>query len=676
MRLIQFEITDFQCVRDSNSVPVGDITCLLGPNEAGKTALLRALYRLNPYNDRDGNFDVVEDYPRADLEEYEYAIETGTRSPATVARASLTLDADDLNTIYQLFGPDVLTSPVLAISKGYDNTRTFALDINEQKAFEFFLQRAIRETGSAPALQQSRSFADFHDAGQGLSPAEDAREFFSIAAQVTEQGLDRYLYLTYLRPRLPRFVYFDEFYQLRGFANLDALKQRMDTGRLEPSDYPMLGLLKLARLNIDQLLNPGRTQFLINKLDGASFHLNRQIFKYWSQNQNLQMRFDVRPGQPQDPEGARSGTNIWASVLDSRHSVATSLGARSRGFVWFFSFLAWYSELRNSDQPVILLLDEPGHSLHPRAQMDLIRFFEDELRPHHQLIYTTHSPFMVDRDHPDQLRFVESHIVDNPDAARSEQGTKVFSGLDDASADALLPVQGLSVELPQVQAPAPPPPPRAEPPAPQVAPPQVPAVSTSQHVLLVEDIADLLYIRALSLISRDTGRQGLGAGWTIVPVGGVENVPSYLAQDHDRAGATAALFGFRVQDTDLFNAFRARGVLAEDHVSTYVDFVGQPEAGIEDMFEPEFYVNLVNAAYRNVISQPIDLGTLNTSPVRLRDRVMDHFRLHPLPNMLYSHRRPARLLADNVDKLKGEISSQALNRFGLLFAWLDSMSPA
>ena len=37
----------------------------------------------------------------------------------------------------------------------------------------------------------------------------------------------------------------------------------------------------------------------------------------------------------------RSGTNIWAEVYDALHMVTTELGTRSRGFVWFFSFLAW-----------------------------------------------------------------------------------------------------------------------------------------------------------------------------------------------------------------------------------------------------------------------------------------------------------------------------------------------
>lgn len=84
--------------------------------------------------------------------------------------------------------------------------------------------------------------------------------------------------------------------------------------------------------------------------------------------------------------------------------VTTELATRSRGFVWFFSFLAWYGDVQREKQNVIILLDEPGTSLHGKAQADLLRYFEEELVPNHQLIYTTHSPFMVDSTRFDRVR--------------------------------------------------------------------------------------------------------------------------------------------------------------------------------------------------------------------------------------------------------------------------------
>lgn len=80
-------------------------------------------------------------------------------------------------------------------------------------------------------------------------------------------------------------------------------------------------------------------------------------------------------------------------TYDSRHRVTRSIGTRSRGFVWFFfSFLAWYSKLKKDANSLILLLDEPGLSLHAKAQEDLLRYFEKEVKEVHQLIYTNILP--------------------------------------------------------------------------------------------------------------------------------------------------------------------------------------------------------------------------------------------------------------------------------------------
>jgi predicted ATPase len=133
--------------------------------------------------------------------------------------------------------------------------------------------------------------------------------------------------------------------------------------------------------------------------------------------------------------------------------VTTELGSRSRGFIWFFSFLAWYSEVKRLDGQIILLLDEPGLTLHATAQHDLLRFFETELLPSHQLIYSTHSPFMVDPYHLERVRIVEDKSMDAENGADLENsGTIILSDIFSASPESLFPLQGaLSYELHQRQ---------------------------------------------------------------------------------------------------------------------------------------------------------------------------------------------------------------------------------
>lgn len=62
MRLKSVRIAEFKSIRDSGVFEIGDVTSLVGKNEAGKTALLQALYRLNPIVDGADKFDATYDY--------------------------------------------------------------------------------------------------------------------------------------------------------------------------------------------------------------------------------------------------------------------------------------------------------------------------------------------------------------------------------------------------------------------------------------------------------------------------------------------------------------------------------------------------------------------------------------------------------------------------------------
>jgi predicted ATP-dependent endonuclease of OLD family len=43
MHLVSVRIQDFRCIEDSTEFPIADVTCLVGKNESGKTAILKAL---------------------------------------------------------------------------------------------------------------------------------------------------------------------------------------------------------------------------------------------------------------------------------------------------------------------------------------------------------------------------------------------------------------------------------------------------------------------------------------------------------------------------------------------------------------------------------------------------------------------------------------------------------
>ena len=72
MILKNVRVTNYKCIKDSTEFSVDkDVTCLVGKNEAGKTALLEAIYKLNPVRDQDGNFDVIREYFKPEMLEYQ-----------------------------------------------------------------------------------------------------------------------------------------------------------------------------------------------------------------------------------------------------------------------------------------------------------------------------------------------------------------------------------------------------------------------------------------------------------------------------------------------------------------------------------------------------------------------------------------------------------------------------
>ena len=651
MRLTRVHITNFQSIHDSTEFEVSDITCLVGKNEAGKTALLKALYRLNPVIESAEGFNATDDYPRQYVSEYEYEVESGRTKPAKVVKATYVLESDDMEAVEEVFGPDCLTGepPTVVLSKGYDNRRAFSgLEVD----LDATLSHLVVNAGLSQALEEESRDLGIVEMVKVLKGAEQTsalQEVLPILQDILDNGLRCVIYNSIVRERIPKFLYFDEYFQMKGQDNVEELRNRLAQDTLEDSDYPLLGLLNLARLSLDQVADPRRTRTLFSRLEAAENRLTQQVVKYWSQNRHLRMAFDIRPAQPEDPPGMTSGMNIWGLVRDMKHMVTTGLATRSRGFVWFFSFLAWYSHLREEGENLLLLLDEPGLSLHARAQEDLLRYFEEELQPHHQVIYTTHSPFMVDPQRFDRVRIVQDSSLepDTTDLPEEQQGTKVTTDILEATSDSLFPLQGaLGYDIYQT-------------------------LFIGPNSLVVEGVSDLLYIQTMSALLQQRGKAGLSEEWTITPVGGSDKVPTFVALIGAQTNLTVAvLIDYQKKDRQIIENLYRRKLLDRSHVVTYADFVLGSEADIEDMFGTEFYLKLVNGEYGSSIS----VGDISTGHPRVLRRLELYLEGNPLPNNThFNHYRPARHFVENIALLASELSDSELERFQQAFDRLNSL---
>lgn len=649
MRLKSVQISDYKCIRKPCGFDVSDITCLVGKNESGKTTILEALHRLNPIIPKHGAFNVDNDFPRIDVEDYHIEVKDDQREPAIVTRATFSLEREDLDKIEADF-PGVLADRELTLSKGYSNELYAELIINEELAVESLLSKARLPSQLLKSLTKCTTLEELASSLHTDEKNDAVSRLLELISQIQEKGLLNYLYEKYFEHKVPKFLYFDEFYQMKGHVNIQALQQRQQNHQLLDSDYPLLGLIELARLNLDEISNPERTLQRDNRLEGASNHLTRNIMKYWSQNRYLEMRFDIRPALPDDPEGMQTGTNLWGHVYNSKQRVSTLLGRRSKGFIWFFSFLAWFSQHKRKNIPLILLLDEPDLFLHGTAQRDLLRYLEDELKAGHQVIYTTQSPYMVDPNRFDRIRIVEDKSQEIEDLSSSvREGTQVYTDVLEVNNESTLPLKGaLGYQI-------------------------LKSLFSSQNVLVVEAIADLLFLQTMSILLHNEGYVGLEARWTITPIGGAQELPVFVSlAGYSQNMKIVSLLQIQENKESISDLYH-KNLLKKENVLSYADFTSSTEADIEDLFDLDFYLVLINAAYKEDLRKPLTKGHLRGRSPRVVELVAQHFEtLADTKKPTFDRYRPARYFAENSPSLIEKLSKETYTRFEQLFKTINT----
>ena len=136
MRLIKAHVTNFRSVEDSGEFSIDPVTCLVGKNEAGKTAVLLALAALNPHPSTPMRLNKERDYPRRFLTEYGHRHKD---KEAEVVQTTWELEEDELEEVALEFGSDALQSKLVTVSRRYNAANPeWAFDIDFRAVFASF----------------------------------------------------------------------------------------------------------------------------------------------------------------------------------------------------------------------------------------------------------------------------------------------------------------------------------------------------------------------------------------------------------------------------------------------------------------------------------------------------------------------------------------------------------
>lgn len=577
MKLKKIHVPNFRSVEDSGEFEVDHTACLVGKNEAGKTAVLQAIAGLNPHPATPVTFEKERDYPKRYLTKYD---ERHPDDDAVVVRTVWDIgDKEILALVKTEFGPDAFLDNEVEVLRRYESSGPrWKLPINYEAVTQHLISKA---NFSAPEKSQ----VGIANNTQTLRKALQSIESPTPKHVALLERLDGYpgesisgKVNSILKDRLPQFMYFSNYDRMSGEVRLDHLQQKRDSEELF-NNHDQLGyrlfleFLDFAGASLDEILSATTYESFNSRLRAASNTITDEILKYWSQNPYIDVLVTVSDAKPEDEPPFNEGQIGRARINNQLHRVDMPFSERSAGFIWFFSFLIKFAQVKkDNDKSIILLLDEPGLSLHGKAQADLLRYFEERLAPHHQLIYSTHSPFMVAPDKLTSARIVED-LVDTTAARPVPIGTKVRDDVLSTDPDSIFPLQGaLGYEITQT-------------------------LFVGKHTLLVEGPSDILYLKALSAALGRCGRAALHPQWVICPSGGLGNIRPFVSLFKGNDLNIVTFTDYAKGDKRKIESLRTAQILKAGAVLTADQFTGKQEADTEDLFDLELFVDLLNSAY-------------------------------------------------------------------------------
>lgn len=597
----------YKGIIDSGWVNVNSLTVFVGKNESGKTSLLKALYKLNPYNPEP--YQIAKEWPRSRRIEQDDTQE--------VCRAKFQLTNQEQSELLQITEQETFPD-ILEISRNYagqlevkfeeeiysdkpyskdiDVTFDILPEIQDNFSEQFKLQanECINEVRHLANEGQYTEFTPLVKKHVTLlrkkrvqqdSPTysiegrfiNQYHEGFSQIIQTLQQlPTDQSKVQKYVIGHLPTFIYMDDYKTFSGNAYLKDIQERQTGSRLTESDKTFLTILELSGLDFDELVQLGQGGTETRKqrkfdLDDGGTTLTKIISERLSQRKyRVEYHLD--------------GEDFYTFVKDDYDPSLIELEERSKGFQWFFSFdLMFMHESDGIFEGCVVLLDEPGLHLHPMAQKDLLVRLEDYASAN-TLLYTTHLPFMVDLNHPERIRVlketkngIENNIVVTTDFSESPPGAK------------LVLQAALGMDASQ-------------------------SILVAKRNLVVEGAHDYWILTTLSNLLKQNGGKGLPDDVRITPGASASeavNVAKFMiGQNLD----VVALFDSDQEGKNAKNKLVEKWLTQYKNTNTKVILLGDAvdtsgDFAIEDLFTEDFTAEIVKETYNKELAK-IDVAQI------------------------------------------------------------------
>jgi len=432
LRLRKFRVQAFRCIHDSGDIVVGDLAAFVGRNESGKTTILQALTMLN----RD---EMISELDLCD------EMTEHLKSEIRIVEGDFELNHDETEIIKERFPSLHLTKlKIFRTNKNPEIQYDFGdIHVNkeEHQNLEYWQDITKQLTNFVESIPNYISkkldtdfFTDSMPGNKKIIQAELDGFSSNLHAIATEEkqiiseweetnskiikNVEKILIdntesealKNFIDDRLhPRFVYFSDYKKILGNINLAEYIKESETEASAGIEYiegfdrteTVKNLLYLAEFEMEKLEEVKNSPSkLIKFLNTASKKLTERLNPSWK-GEAINVELRLNPG------------NILSVVLSDVHKDGTItntglLNRRAEGFKWTFSFIVNFAaETQKAElKEAILLLDEPARNLHPTQQMGISDLLKN-LAGSNQVLYATHSPFMIFDYTPGNLLVVE-----------------------------------------------------------------------------------------------------------------------------------------------------------------------------------------------------------------------------------------------------------------------------
>lgn len=672
MQLDAFRVQNYKRVEDTGWISCRDLTVLVGKNEAGKSAVLRGLSKIKP-SDGEG-YDGLREFPRR-----RYTDEFSARD-WPVASVRFLLDENDRTDLAEI-------APALADTKKAQVTRRYSGQYevgftpkptaapvtknDTERAVEEalkFLDEALAPDGNGEQLATIKSQVDTEiRTSVATMPSGDVPVAQTDAlAKVVTRHINEAWHKAALDPaaaplrqlaeqnrladalgtarqwvvdNMPQFVYFDRYDVLDSAIHVPTFIQQLEATPHAPRIRTTHCLFRHVGLDVKQLQNLGTHQRGGAEKDAVRRQIDERAIRASSASQAMTRKFaDWWLQRRHTFRYQADGDYMRVWVSDDLDPSEIELDQRSVGMQYFFSFfLVFLVEAEDAHVNSILLLDEPGTSLHGTAQAKIVEFLQ-KVSKNNQVVYTTHSPFMIDAERLETVRPVYE------DAATGS--TRVSEDVWPKDRDALFPLQAaLGYQLVQ-------------------------SLFISKRQILVEGITDYWIFKALDHALRTTGRVGLDPSVIITPSGGASRMlplASMLTGHH--VDLAAVLDG---DETGRREGKKLVQRLLNDGNRTV--FVGDyttdanTSGEVEDLFPDDVYLDAVRAAYGKI---DLRFNAEEKQTSNIVDRLTALFERKG--HGPFEKWKAARALADRIEAEPQAVDTDALDAASKIFQKINTL---